>query len=273
VEASARSRAWAAETLAHLTRLARSEPDAGVTLVEGLELSAPPAGGPAPAWHADVPGLRPARPEELPPGRSAGPERGWVMRVPVVVMPVYLAWLARQLANRGIPIRLGHPLQPEDLDDACAARPAVVNCTGLDARELVGDEGLFPIRGQIVRVTPGHATRFIQDADDPRAPTYIIPRPDCTVLGGSSEVGEWDLSPSAALSADILSRCVALDPALAHAEVSAVLVGLRPGRAEVRLEAERRGGGRLVHNYGHGGAGLTLSWGCAGEVARLVGPP
>ncbi len=60
-------------------------------------------------------------------------------------------------------------------------------------------------------------------------------------------------------------------------------VGLRPGRTRLRLEVERGGGGGtgggavapggaplVVHNYGHGGAGLTLAWGCAGEVVRLL---
>lgn len=47
-------------------------------------------------------------------------------------------------------------------------------------------------------------------------------------------------------------------------------VGLRPGRPTVRLEAERRDGGLLVHNYGHGGAGLTLSRGCASAVLALI---
>ena len=46
-----------------------------------------------------------------------------------------------------------------------------------------------------------------------------------------------------------------------------VAVGLRPARPAVRLEAE----GRVVHCYGHGGAGVTLAWGCAGEVAALLG--
>jgi D-amino-acid oxidase len=42
-------------------------------------------------------------------------------------------------------------------------------------------------------------------------------------------------------------------------------------RSRVRLEHERLGGGHLIHNYGHGGAGVTLSWGCAAEVLSLIG--
>ena len=46
---------------------------------------------------------------------------------------------------------------------------------------------------------------------------------------------------------------------------------LRPTRPQVRLEAEPPGTGPLVvHNYGHGGAGVTLSWGCAREAAGLA---
>jgi D-amino-acid oxidase len=42
-------------------------------------------------------------------------------------------------------------------------------------------------------------------------------------------------------------------------------------RSTVRVEAERVAPGcLLVHNYGHGGAGITLSWGCAAEVVELV---
>ncbi|MFE6645077.1 FAD-dependent oxidoreductase [Nocardioides sp. NPDC057772] len=47
-------------------------------------------------------------------------------------------------------------------------------------------------------------------------------------------------------------------------------VGLRPTRPQVRVTAERSDKGLVIHNYGHGGAGVTLSWGCAEDVARLL---
>ncbi len=58
---------------------------------------------------------------------------------------------------------------------------------------------------------------------------------------------------------------------MADAEVLGQRVGLRPGRTEVRLEIEELPGGRaLIHDYGHGGRGFTLSWGCAEEVLKLA---
>lgn len=51
-------------------------------------------------------------------------------------------------------------------------------------------------------------------------------------------------------------------------------VGLRPGRTEVRIEAEKiciEGKTlNVVHNYGHGGAGVTLCFGCAVDASNLV---
>lgn len=263
-EDSDRARVWAVETLRWLEDLAAVAPEAGVTLVEGVALHEAP--GAPPEWRADVAGFRAAVAGEL----AAGMAGGWVFRVPVVRMSVHLAWLAARLAERGVPIVLGRQLDPDDLAAALSEHRAVVNCSGLGARELVADDSLRPIRGQIVRVSPGHAPRFVQAADDPRAVTYIIPRPDCTVLGGTTEPGEWSLEPDPDVTEAILARCRALVPALAAAQVLSVAVGLRPGRPTVRLEAERRDGGLLVHNYGHGGAGLTLSRGCASAVLALI---
>ena len=75
------------------------------------------------------------------------------------------------------------------------------------------------------------------------------------------------------------ARCNRFVPGLEHAEYDAeapLVQGLRPCRgANVRVERElrRRGDGqqsRIVHSYGQGGSGFTLSFGCAGDVLALV---
>jgi D-amino-acid oxidase len=109
----------------------------------------------------------------------------------------------------------------------------------------------------------------VLDQADEQALTYIVPREDTVVLGGTAEVGSTELRPNLAIAEGIRRRCAALVPAVADARVLEHRVGLRPGRSAVRLEREDRGGNVVVHCYGHGGAGVTLSWGCAAEVARL----
>jgi len=42
--------------------------------------------------------------------------------------------------------------------------------------------------------------------------------------------------------------------------------GIRPCRTEIRLEVE----GKIIHNYGHGGSGWTVCWGCAEDTVKLV---
>jgi D-amino-acid oxidase len=99
----------------------------------------------------------------------------------------------------------------------------------------------------------------------------VHPRSTDCILGGTLEVGSWDTTPDPAQTAAILERCADIAPAVAGAPVIDTVVGLRPGRPQVRLE---RDADLLpvpvVHNYGHGGAGVTIGWGCARDVAVLV---
>jgi D-amino-acid oxidase len=97
-----------------------------------------------------------------------------------------------------------------------------------------------------------------------------VPREKVVVIGGTATEGSYEPRPDPATADAILARARALVPELARATVVAHRVGLRPARPTVRLEAERVGEGTLVHCYGHGGAGVTLSWGCADDVAALV---
>ncbi|MBM3990076.1 MAG: FAD-dependent oxidoreductase [Planctomycetes bacterium] len=254
---------WARATFAALLPLA-SDPSSGVSLCRGVELL--PRGLPDEAadFRAAASDVRARHPEFLPDGF----DRGFELSVPVVEMPIYLEWLLARLRSLGgeFVVRALDSLAP-----ALDAAPLVVNCSGLGARELVGDRELRAIRGQLVRVERGAVERFTLDDYDPRGVTYVIPRSKDCILGGSADDGREDLIPSEATTRAILERCAALEPRLAAARVLSVSVGLRPARSAVRLERETpRPGSTLIHNYGHGGAGVTLSWGCAHEVAALA---
>jgi D-amino-acid oxidase len=101
--------------------------------------------------------------------------------------------------------------------------------------------------------------------------TYVVPRSDTILLGGTAEEGDEDLAIRMATAEAIVERCTALVPAVAGAKILGHRVGLRPARPSVRLEVESRpNGNRLVHCYGHGGAGVTLSYGCAEDVVGLI---
>lgn len=208
--------------------------------------------------------VRAARKEELPPGYAAG----HVCRVPLVESPRELARLARRAT------RFGARFERRRVEDLSAEGPLVVNCAGLGARELCGDATLQGVRGQVVHLRPAPGTRVacVADDDGPNALAYVLPRTDVVVAGGTVEPATEPGEPDPATREAILERCAAIAPGLAGAEVVGERTGLRPVRTGgVRLEAERRAdGGTTIHDYGHGGAGWTLAWGCAFEVAALI---
>ena len=254
-----RTEEWALASYRAFERLV-DEPGAGVRMVSGVELFAGDLE--PPGWRQRLDSLRPAA--EVPAGYGGGYE----LRVPVIEMPIYLPWLAGRVEALGgrLERRAAHTLE-----EVLAEAPLVINCAGLGARELVPDPQLVPIRGQVVRVGRTEVQRFLLDEHHPGGVTYIVPRSTDCVLGGTAEEGAESLDPDPDRAAAIVARCRALVPGLADARVLETSVGLRPGRAEVRLELEERGDGIVVHDYGHGGAGVTLSWGCADEVLALIG--
>ena len=253
---------WGRRAYEVFAGLARDPEETGVRMREGLELWRDPA--PDPWWGSAVPDVRRCREDELPPGYRDG----HVFRVPIVEMPVYLRYLMQRFVAGGG--RVEERAVPS-LEEAAGGARVVVNCAGLGARELAGDPTVAPIRGQIVRVTNPGLERFLLDEENPEGVTYVVPRSGDCVLGGTAEEGDWNTEPDPETADAILRRCVALEPRLAGAEILEHKVGLRPGRPEVRLEGETLGGGApCVHNYGHGGSGITLSWGCAEEALGLV---
>jgi D-amino-acid oxidase len=148
---------------------------------------------------------------------------------------------------------------------------AVVSCPGLGARELAGDTAVYPVRGQLVRVANLGVAMSVRDEHHPAGRAYVHPRSGDCILGGTLDEHQWDTTPDPATARSILARCADIVPEVAGAEVIETVAGLRPGRPAVRLEEDAPAGStRVVHNYGHGGAGITLSWGCAGEVVQLL---
>jgi D-amino-acid oxidase len=238
--------AWSAATYGELRRLA-DVAGTGVRMLEGTELLRP--GAPDPWWGDAVPDLR----------RTSA---GLRFAAPAVDMSVHLPWLVERLGALGGTIE---SRTVRSLDDVAA--DAVVNCAGLGARELIGDRTLTAVRGQVVRVAAPTVREWLIDDRDAEHPTYVVPRDRDVVLGGTAEEGVEDLTPDPATTEAIVARCAEHVPAVGDAPILAVVVGLRPARPAVRLEAE----GRVVHCYGHGGAGVTLAWGCAVEVAALLG--
>jgi D-amino-acid oxidase len=253
--------AWAGRTFEELCVLA-GQPDTGVLRVLGLELLRAPA--PDPWWRPCVSGFRRATPAELRPGYVDG----FVFEAPVIEMPRYLSYLLARFRRLGGSV---HQREVRSLDEAWAVAPLVVNCTGLGSRSLLGDDTLVPVRGEVLRVAPLPVERFLLDEDDPQGMSYIIPRSQDCILGGTAEEGNASLEPDPAQAEAILARAARLLPEGTRIQVLQHLVGLRPGRPSVRLEAEQVGDRQVIHDYGHGGAGVTLSWGCAEEVTALVG--
>jgi D-amino-acid oxidase len=236
--------------------------ESGVLMREGVEIWREPV--PDPWWADAVPHVRRCREEELPPGYRGG----HAFVAPVVEMPIYLSYLMDRFAASGGSVQ---QRTLSSLDEVTGGARVVVNCVGLGAHDLVGDASMEPIRGQIVRVRNPGLERFVLDEENPDGVTYIVPRSRDCILGGTAEDGEWDLEPDPETAEGILRRCTKLEPRLTGAKVLEHKVGLRPGRPTIRLEHEYGPNDvLLIHNYGHGGSGITLSWGCAEETLRLV---
>jgi D-amino-acid oxidase len=244
---------WAAVTRTWLERLV-SERDAGVDVLTGYEITSEDgAAPPIPWWAANIEVSRAPAPV------TSGP-LAWKFASARVEPSLFLPWIAKRLRAQ-IERR-------QVIDLGAEAGDVVVNCTGLAARELAADDNIYPLLGQVVMTEPGGVDRTITVTDDrnPDAIFYMIPRRDELVLGGCSL--PWPPGAPAEVDPDVTLRILdqARQLGLPVGAVKTVRAGLRPYRLEVRLERE----GRVIHNYGHGGAGYTLCRGCAEDVARLV---
>jgi D-amino-acid oxidase len=244
-------------------RTLADDPSTGVRVARGRLVSN--LGDTPPPWAADLPGYAPLGVHE-----RAGFGLGFWVDLPVADMRAYLPYLRHRLSGAGgrlVERRVSR------LEDGFAAAPTVVDCTGVAARGLAGDDGVRAVKGQhVVVANPGIDTFFYEGGAPGDTWTGYFPHGDRVVLGGYAGAGDWSLEPDPAVSAGIVARCAAVEPALGTAEVLAVEVGLRPERNPPRLAVETVDGGRIVHSYGHGSVGVTVSWGCARDALALIRP-
>lgn len=246
-----RIQAWAAESLAVFRRLA-TDPAAGVAWHRTHVIEPKPD----PWWRDLVDDFRDQGPQEQ--------GFAYACRVPVISMPRHMRFLETWCERLGVQFRAQTLTSLQQVSGV----DAVIHASGLGARELASDGSVHPIQGQVARVhLPDFQHALVVESDPP---TYAIPRPDGVVVGGTAVVGATSLVPNPDTEAAILRRAAAFVPGLATAPVLGRAVGLRPGRPSIRLELDEQGPRPVVHCYGHGGSGVTLSWGCASEVTQIV---
>lgn len=240
----------------------------GVNLLHGTSLDslpiAPPFWRHIPLWYSS---LTPDQLAEYGPRYKSGSRYLTFTAEPSKFLPTLL----QEVTARGGRLEVR---RVSSLEKAAAEADLVINCSGLGARDLVPDPSVYPCRGQVMRVRAPWVTHFMIDDSD-ESFGYILPNQETVVLGGTHQDNNWNLEVDPEDSRAIWTNCTALLPSLKSAEVVREWVGLRPCRTKgVRLEAdELKLGNRtvpVIHNYGHGGCGVTLFWGCSQEVARLA---
>ncbi|MCC6597722.1 MAG: FAD-binding oxidoreductase [Alphaproteobacteria bacterium] len=259
VEDSPRVNRWFAQTNAVLENL-QGETRAGISRIEWRKFSVY-KDCPTLSWMDHMQGARLLGPEEC-----AAPYHSGVFAPHFqMVVDLYYPYMLARFKDAGGVYEIKNV---EGLEALSGPYDVLVNATGVYARDFVGDESVSPASGQVVIVKNNgvthHSTAF-------ETKNYIYPRGETCLLGGSFDPGVWDMKPDPALSRSILDWAADYEPRLRNAEVLDVRVGLRPLRPEVRLEQEILTDGTVViHNYGHGGSGYTLSWGCAFDILQML---
>jgi len=196
-----------------------------------------------------------------------GFKSGYAITVPLMDTTIYLDYIANRFVVAGGSIAAD--VHFEKLEEVHPKFDLVINCAGIGAGDLVQDPDLEPHRGQVA-VVPRIETLSCAVVCDDAPLMYAIPRTNDCVFGGTNDLST-DLAVDPATTDRIIAECSRVLN-IEKPNVLADRVGLRPfHKSGVRLERDRlRDGRAVIHNYGHGGSGFTLSWGCARDVLNLA---
>jgi len=264
--AELRKRSWNKSTFTYLYELL-SSPLAGnldISLVQMYEMFDDDVEDPW--WKDFVLGFRHVGEEEMKVLRYPTDKKCWCFSTISMPCGQFLHWQLKLFKTNG-----GLVIQKrlESLQKIDGIYDIIVNCTGLGMK-LLNDRELYAVKDQHIMVKAPWIKHAL--SHEVESLVYIIPRGDVVVLGGIADIGNWSDHVDPVVSKQIMERCCKFIPALSTAEVIKEVAGLRPGRNTVRLEVDETAlkTSTVIHNYGHGGQGVTLFRGCAEEVIHLV---
>jgi D-amino-acid oxidase len=188
--------------------------------------------------------------------------KGYGIIVPLIETQIFLPWLQRQLQQRGVEL-----IRKEinDLSELTPSYDLVINCSALGAGKLCNDDSVIPVRGQVGLLAPKNNLPIYLDNENL---LYIVPRKDAIIVGGTYEERVEIETTEHSTIERILNNAYEVFPELKQQKVIGGWAGIRPYRSEVRVEHEEST--NIIHNYGHGGSGFTLSFGCAEEISAIV---
>ncbi|KAK0413590.1 hypothetical protein QR680_006890 [Steinernema hermaphroditum] len=258
---------WARETFEHIAHLERDSPDSGAFMCSGYVFDNEPS--PPDFDESIYHTFKTLTKQEIEQLGFSHFNYGNFYTTYFLEPSIYLRKLMREFAAEGGKIlekklETVDDLAPEDYD-------LIVNCSGLGSRQLFGDEEIIPIRGHVIRAKCPSMKHFYIFENQ----FHCFPNSDTVVLGGTAHKGDYDLSIRPADTQLILNTVQKRLPQLRGVEIIQERVGLRPSRKNIRLETDQfltRTGKMvpIVHNYGHGGSGITLFYGCAKAAADFV---
>ncbi|MEO7765937.1 MAG: FAD-dependent oxidoreductase [Ferruginibacter sp.] len=236
------------------------EPSTGISMYKLRKVLQSNVAEEEPIWVSFMPqgSYRVMAEDEL----TAGIAKAYDVTVPLIETQIFLPWLQQRLVESGV---VFIEREIDNLDEMAVQYDMLINCSALGARKLCNDDKIIPVRGQVALLEPKTGMPIYLDNE---SLLYVVPRKDAIIVGGTYEAGVETACTEPGTIERLLLNAFEVFPELKKQKVIGSWAGIRPFRAEVRVEKEA--GKNIIHNYGHGGSGFTLAFGCADAVNNIL---